>query len=510
MARRQGREELILAVPPLTIRGKAADTGETPDDAPCLDFAVAISGTFAGCFGAASVERVDTADARPPPFRSVLRGLPFEPVADGRALRPCALERDCRRPRSRRARSHPDWQRAHAGLPVRSQARRGRRDHQVSRDGARASDHAASNAPTLKGRTAMSSSGRLLIASLIGVAVISIASIAAGEEAYLSGGAASASGEKMAGVSVSAKAEGQTITTSVYTDAAGKYYFPALAPGKYRVWAQADGYATARDEIDLSKTRHQDFTLKPTDDFESQLTGDQVLAALPEDTPDDRRLKRIVHNNCSGCHTPSYILQRRFDEAGWTAVIELMKRVNVGGIYQGADAKPNAILDFHEKELAAYLARARGPGPTSMKFKLRPRPSGETARVVFKEYDVPHDPALKLPDQYPAADGSDWSLGTPSGIDGGHIVHDAWPDLNGNLWFTNNTPSPDISIGRVDAQTGAVKFFKIAALNGMAANSHGMTRDSKGNLWFNVGPTLIPNHGGLARLAPRTEKIDVF
>jgi streptogramin lyase len=37
-----------------------------------------------------------------------------------------------------------------------------------------------------------------------------------------------------------------------------------------------------------------------------------------------------------------------------------------------------------------------------------------------------------------------------------------------------------------------------------------MTRDAQGNLWFNVRPTTTPNHGGLARLDPRTEKIDVF
>ncbi len=358
----------------------------------------------------------------------------------------------------------------------------------------------------------MSKSRGYILAGLFGIGLGWLAPViaVAADEVYLAGVTRSSSGEKMAGVTVSAKAEGQTITTSVFTDSAGHYYFPALPPGKYRVWAQADSYATARSDVDLSQTRRQDLALQPMEDFEQQLTGDQILAALPEDTPDDRRLKRIVHNNCSGCHTPSYILQRRFDEAGWTAIIELMKRVNVGGIYQGPDSKPNAILDFHEKELAAYLARARGPGPTSMKFKLRPRPTGEAARVVFKEYDVPHDPALNLPDKYPVSDGSDWSLGTPTGIDGGHIVHDAWPDFDGNLWFTNNTPSPDISIGRVDAKTGDVKFLKIAALNGMAANSHGMTRDSKGHLWFNVGPTLMPNHGGLARLDPRTEKIDVF
>ena len=66
-----------------------------------------------------------------------------------------------------------------------------------------------------------------------------------------------------------------------------------------------------------------------------------------------------------------------------------MKHVNVLGIYQGPDHKATPNIEFHQKELAAYLARARGPGETSMKFNLRPRPSGEAARVVFKEYDFP-------------------------------------------------------------------------------------------------------------------------
>ena len=89
-------------------------------------------------------------------------------------------------------------------------------------------------------------------------------------------------------------------------------------------------------------------------------------------------------------------------------------------------------------------------------------------------------------------------------------MHDSWPDLDGNLWFTNNTPGKDISIGRVDAKTGAVRLFKIDAPNGSAANTHGMTRDAKGNLWFNVSQTMIPNHGGIGRVDPASGKIDVF
>jgi streptogramin lyase len=112
--------------------------------------------------------------------------------------------------------------------------------------------------------------------------------------------------------------------------------------------------------------------------------------------------------------------------------------------------------------------------------------------------------------KYPINNGSDWSLGTPSDLEGGRGVHDAWADLDGNIWFTNAVPNPAVTVGRIDAATGALKTFKVTGIDGLAAGSHGMTRDSKGFLWFNVGPTTIPNHGGLARLDPRTEKIDVF
>jgi len=55
----------------------------------------------------------------------------------------------------------------------------------------------------------------------------------------------------------------------------------------------------------------------------------------------------------------------------------------VSGVNVAHERKVNAVLERNQKELAAYLARARGPGESSMKVKLRPRPSGEAARVVF-------------------------------------------------------------------------------------------------------------------------------
>src|SRR5258708_27798847 len=49
-------------------------------------------------------------------------------------------------------------------------------------------------------------------------------------------------------------------------------------------------------------------------------------------------------------------------------------------------------------------------------------------------------------------------------------------------------------------------MFKVNGQNGMAANTHGMTRDPNGIIWFNVNP----GKGSLGRLDPKTEQIQVF
>ena len=325
-------------------------------------------------------------------------------------------------------------------------------------------------------------------------------------DTILSGIVKSSDGAALGGVMVSAKPQGGTITTTVLTDEAGRYYFPPLATGKYRVWAQALSFAADKGEIDLGATKKRDFTLKPTEDVWKQLPGNQMLAALSEDNEQDKRMKAIVRNNCTACHTASYVLQHRFDEAGWNAIVELMKNVNVYGAYVGASRPPSGILDYHQKELAAYLAKARGPGENGTHVKLEPRATGEAARAVYKEYEVPLDADAGLPANFVQNDGSDWSLGTPSVLIPGWGVHDAWMDFQGDLWFTCNIPNKQITIGRISAKTGAVKLFAVPGPQGLMAQTHGMTRDPNGILWFNVNP----GRGGIGRMDPKTEQLDVF
>ena len=97
---------------------------------------------------------------------------------------------------------------------------------------------------------------RLILAvSLFVVAALGGAAELKAADIILSGSVKSSAGDAMGGVMVSAKPEGGTITTTVLTDEAGRYYFPPLAAGKYRVWAQALSFATAKGAIDLSVAR---------------------------------------------------------------------------------------------------------------------------------------------------------------------------------------------------------------------------------------------------------------
>src|SRR5262249_56131511 len=110
------------------------------------------------------------------------------------------------------------------------------------------------------------------------------------------------------------------------TDASGEYYFPPLPAGKYRVWAKAVRFQTAKTEIDLPASAKCDFVLNPMRDFVRQLQGNAMLAALPEETEQDKRMKRLVRNNCTGCPTPSYPLHHPFDQPARNPTISPIKQ----------------------------------------------------------------------------------------------------------------------------------------------------------------------------------------
>src|SRR5258706_1343707 len=257
----------------------------------------------------------------------------------------------------------------------------------------------------------------LATAAAVVTGLVMTASAQAADQ-QLSGSITSASGQKLDGVVVSAKRDGSTMTTSVYTDAQGNYYFPPMAAGKYKVWSQALGFERSDANVDLAANKRQNLSLKTITHYETkwkQLPGELVMASLPEYNADDVHMKTIIHNNRNGCHTPSFPLQFRFDEAGWNRIINLMKVIGGGGLPQ--DRPANQIIEMNQKQLAQYLAKVRGPSTTPLKIKERARPSGEAARAVWTLYDVPRVQCVgsaSLPASTADNDGTNWAVGTPS------------------------------------------------------------------------------------------------
>ncbi len=347
----------------------------------------------------------------------------------------------------------------------------------------------------------------ILLASAASLVVTGFAATgASAADVVLSGAISSPSGEKLGGVTVSAKQDGTTITTSVYTDETGNYYFPPLPAGKYSIWAQALSFETTKGAVDLTASKHQDLVLQPMPDLERQirqLPSELLVAALPDETPEDARIKKVFTNQCTGCHAPGYPLQFKFDEAGWNKIINLMKIVANTGVVP-PNPKANAIIEHDQKQLAAYLARARGPGESSMKFKPRPRPTGEAARVTWTLYDLPLNPDSGIGTKYNPNDGTDWSLGTTSKI--GQLPHDGGMGLDGNLYYTVNNPNKFVTVGKVDTKTGEVKYLKVTNNSGTAATAHGLVRDGEGNFWFDVNP----GRRSLGKLDTKNEKITVY
>ena len=335
--------------------------------------------------------------------------------------------------------------------------------------------------------------------------------------ALLSGSVKTDIGAKLDGVTVSARAVGQTITTSVFTDKDGNYFFPRMTEGKYQVWAQAEGFEAGKADVNLSGAAgRQDFTLDTIKDnleIVKQMTGQEYITSLPEDTPQRRKMKDVFYNTCTGCHEPSYILQNRFDEKGWEAMLNLMSRVyNGGGEYAGPDMAPFPVMAYYKKELATYLAEARGPGPSTMQIKLRARPRGEAARAIITEYSIPiADPDANPTDNgFPTNDGTFWSDGTPSALNGSRGLHDSQADRNGNIWFTTSEPSYTRTISMLDSKTGKVMDIKVPGMNGLAAPTHGLAMDPNGVLWATMIGDPRGGGGNLLRVDPATMKYEVI
>jgi streptogramin lyase len=312
------------------------------------------------------------------------------------------------------------------------------------------------------------------------------------------------SGAPASGVTVSAKITGGPVIISVFTNTEGRYYFPPLpAGGRYVVAAQSAGYRRAVSELALSRgVNRVDLALQPTDDVMPQLSGWQQLAALPNDTREERRGKAVILKACSACHQTSRIFTRRFDEHGWSGMVDAMP-------YMLGGAEPAALEVFktHRQEMVSYLAKVAGPAGASKKIRAAAlrvaqsaRPSGDALHAITYEYVLPN-----VEGRYPFSTGNDWSEGPPIAAGVGTSIHDATVDMNGDLWFSSTAPTDRRTIAKIDGRTGKTHSYAYAADQlGAAGRSHSIITAQDGTIWFSHAPGNIVITGHLGFMDPRT------
>lgn len=297
----------------------------------------------------------------------------------------------------------------------------------------------------------------------------------------LRGAIASTDGKPLEGVTVSLRGEGKTFVTTVFTNQKGVYVFPPLQRGlQYGLWAQAEGFQTARLNVKAESGAVQQVSsiqLKPLENFEKQLTGVEWMNSFPEKTPADRREKQIFASNCSGCHDNHFALQNRFDADGWSKIITVMS-LSSEGVPVPPGATGQQAMNAYKDEIVAFLTKVRGPNPRNYDLRPLARPTGEAAQVVITEFDMPR---AEAPAESYTHDGSDWMEGTPSRWEG-RAAHDAAIGSDGNVYFSDDRGS-DRTISKLDPRTGETALFTLPVKNGGVAGTHGIATDVDGNLW---------------------------
>jgi streptogramin lyase len=308
-------------------------------------------------------------------------------------------------------------------------------------------------------------------------------------------------GKTLVGVNVAAQESHQLFITSVFTDEKGEYVFPHLSAGDYKVWAQAKTYSTDRGNITLDgmHTGARDFSLGKLDNFEARMDGSDWFESLPEDTANQKRMKQILFVACTGCHGVDVILDNKFDEPGWKAIVHAMTSATYTGWTGIADKTPQQmgwegqIIAHHEDELAKYLAQMRGPAPSPMVLKPRPGPTGEAGRAVITQYNMPGPEQENVMSWW---SGGDWEYGPTTGMHGTVGVHDVLAAPDGTAWIyqSRTTFETNRTLASLNPDTGEMTNYRLNTPNGrimfFEQVGPGMGHYAK-YMWMHTGQDIV-------------------
>ena len=232
----------------------------------------------------------------------------------------------------------------------------------------------------------------------------------------LSGGATGVvrikSGDSPEGIGVQLLAP-NGVRTTIYTDAAGKFEFPRVQPGSYtlriptpvpfrpyRRDAVSINGATKLDEIVLERVADSD-NLPSSPALQSQLSGAEILWNVPGTGEEKVTLQKY----CSGCHSWQQIFRSRYDEHGWSLIVDRM--MHFTGTAIAVRNRAMSDPDPEYRLLVNWLSRVRGPDSQDAPVRVFPRPRGQSTKVVVTEFELPRQ-LLALHDAGMDGQGNIW------------------------------------------------------------------------------------------------------
>ena len=326
--------------------------------------------------------------------------------------------------------------------------------------------------------------------------------------AALTGQVTSEAEGAMEGVVVTARKDNSIVSTSVTSDAAGRYVFPEnrLEPGRYTIAIRAIGYELGGQmsaNVIAEQTAKVDLKLKKTGDLASQLSNAEWMMSIP-----GTEEQKAMLLDCMGCHTLERVVRSTHDVDEWMQVVSRMK--GYGAVSQ--PIKPQLMLDADRagkpeeyRTVAEYLATINLSASDHWSYPLKTlaRPTGRSTHVIVTEYDVvrptiePHDVVLDKDGNVWYSDFGELFI---SKFDPKTLKLTEYPtkkfkpdapegnlslalDKGGKLWFDTMYQG---ALGTIDPKTGDAKFYPLAAEwndNRVQLNFVGLRHDVDGKVW---------------------------
>ncbi len=318
-------------------------------------------------------------------------------------------------------------------------------------------------------------------------------------------------GKPYLGAFVVARNTQNKMTTSVLSDAQGRYHIGGLRDAAYQVSIGSIGFKVdAHDNIALKgdQKTNLDFQLQKRPVRWGELTTWQGRQLLPKTAEHDLSHTDPFFQTCfQSCHSfQNRIAGTERDLDGWRDRVKYMMDTMIGG---APDAKKS-------EDIAQYLNVLFGPNspkpasPEDMPAYaslLRPV-SAKATDIAYVEYDFP---AANGMGPWSAVEDRDGKLWIPYYGKGNEVarldpdtaeiehfklpfaktagIHSAVPAADGSVWFTEMAMG---KIARLDPKTREISEFQSPPLaNGKNPGSHTISVDKRGLVWVSsVGPAI--------------------